>query len=324
MPITITKLKMWKNPGYTKSCIEVPPIGSKKLPAPDYTNTTNLRPRKNSTLSAVELPLSYVEVYEMSYLYLEATDGASPTPHTMSVFGWVDSIEEIASSENAVRITWTPDYWRTYSQSLTFGKGVVTKISDTTYRRPLNINPRRYKYSTEILISTDQTQSEVTYHRCIIFTYVDNGSLHLGITAPKMKYGGTTNTGLTIAEADDLPTKFNIPSANIKGCWICPYPPLSGSSWEQGDYQLNLTISPTWKSNGAKWWIEMPEVYSNLYTRDFTVDVMTDETNFFTVCDGYGTPYLTLPFGIPIKKVSIALDVGATEAYITVALGEDA
>lgn len=324
MGITITKLKMWKNPGYTKTCVDVPPIGSKRLPTPDWVNNENLRPRKNSTLSAVELPLSYLEVLDMSYLYIEATDNATPTPHTVSVFGWILSIEEIASSENAVRITWEIDWWRSYASNLTFEKGVITKSSDPAYRRPLNINPRRYRYDSEILISRDPTLYEATYHRCIIFTYIDNGSLRLGVTAPKMKAGSEIKTGLTIAEADDLPTKFNIPSDKIKGCWICPYPPFTTSYWEEGDYQLNLTEPPNWKSNGGNWWIEKPEVYSNLYIRDFAVDVMTDETTYYTVCDGYGTPYLTLPFGIPVKKVQVALDVGATEAYISVALGESA
>ena len=76
MAITITKLKMWKNPGYTKGCVEVPPAGSKKLPAPDYTSTANLRPRKNGTISAIELPLSFCQVFDMSYLYMEFEDNA--------------------------------------------------------------------------------------------------------------------------------------------------------------------------------------------------------------------------------------------------------
>ena len=68
MPLTITKLKMWKDPGYTRECVEVPPRGSWKLPAADYVASENLRPRKGSTLTAVELPLPYLQVMDMSYL----------------------------------------------------------------------------------------------------------------------------------------------------------------------------------------------------------------------------------------------------------------
>ena len=320
---TITKLKMWKDPKYTRQCLEVPPPGSWKLPAPDYTSSEDLRPRRGSTLSQIELPLSYIEVFDMSYLYIEAKDSATPTPHTISVFGWILSIEEIASSNDVVRITWTPDYWRTYAGSVTFGRGIVTKSSNSTYKRPLRINPRRYNYDSEIILSADQTVSEMNYHRCILFTYVtSNGSLKLGITAPKM-HDSVNNQdwqGLTIAEADDLPTKLNIPSASIKGCWICPYPPLSFSSWTTGDSELRITGVVDWKHYGARTWIEMSEVYSNLNTLNYPVDVETDETTYYTVCDGYGTPFLTTPYGINVKRVHVALDVGATEAYITVAL----
>ena len=321
MSITITKLKMWKNPGYTKGCVEVPPVGSKKLPAPDYTSTTNLRPRKNGTISAIELPLSFCQVFDMSYLYMEFEDNAH---NQCKVFGWIDSIEQTASGDEAVLIRWDADWWRTYSGNLTFGRGVVTKTSDATYKRPLSLNPRRFKYDSEIALTDDTTTSDMLNHRCIIFSYVDaNGSLHLGVTAPKMKPPNDPyKQGLTIAQADDLPTIFGIPSANIKGCWICPYPPFSASNWEVGDNQLNLTFPPTWKSNGGYWWIEQPEIYTNLRTESHLVDVESDETTHYTVCDGYGTPYLTLPYGINVKRVDIALDVGATEAYIVVALGE--
>ena len=140
--LTITKLKMWKDPGYTRQCVEVPPVGSWKLPAvPDYTSSEDLRPRRGSTLSAMELPLSYLAVHDMSYLYMEIEDGVTPTPNTMKIFGWIVSVEEIASANEAVRITWTPDYWRTYADDAVFGKGVITRCNNSTYKRPFQTQP---------------------------------------------------------------------------------------------------------------------------------------------------------------------------------------
>ena len=141
--LTITKLKMWKDPGYTRQCVEVPPVGSKKLPIPDYVSSEPLRPRRGALLNAVELPLSYLEVHDMSYLYMEISDGQQ-TPNTMSVFGWILSVEETASSSEAVVIRWTPDYWRTYSDDAVFGKGTVTRCANDTYKRPFLTQPRKW------------------------------------------------------------------------------------------------------------------------------------------------------------------------------------
>ena len=147
--LTITKLKMWKDPGYTRQCVEVPPVGSKKLPTPDYVSSETLRPRRGALLNAVELPLSYIAVHDMSYLYMEISDGQE-TPNTMSVFGWILSVEEIASSNEAVIIHWTPDYWRTYSDSATFGKGTITRCANDTYKRPFITQPRKWTVKSEI------------------------------------------------------------------------------------------------------------------------------------------------------------------------------
>ena len=149
MPLTITKLKMWKDPGYTRECVEIPPRGSWKMPAADYVSSENLRPRKGSTLTAVELPLPYLQVMDMSYLYIEVEDGMSP-PNTVKLFGWIVSIEEIASSSEAVRITWTVDYWRSYSQNAVFGAGTVTRCPDGTYKRPFITQPRKWLVKSEI------------------------------------------------------------------------------------------------------------------------------------------------------------------------------
>lgn len=139
--ITVTKLKMWKDPGYTRQCVEVPPIGSEKLPTPDYVSPETLRPRRGAVMSAMELPLSYLDAYDMSYLYMELEDA---NEQTMKVYGWILGVEEIASSNEAIRITWTPDYWRTYSAMAVFGKGTITRCANDAYKRPFLTQPRKW------------------------------------------------------------------------------------------------------------------------------------------------------------------------------------
>ena len=201
---TITKLKMWKDPGYTRQCVEVPPAGSKKLPNPDYTSTEDLRPRRGSTLSAVELPLSYLEVFDMSYLYMEAQDGRTPA-NTIKVFGWILSVDEIASGSEAVRITWTPDYWRTYSDLAVFGKGTITRCNNGTYKRPSGVQPRRWKVNKKEkiinFVSDDKYVviifSQTTQNPDI--TYIRYGAWKVGSTITSG--GQTYNTKLNRAVA---------------------------------------------------------------------------------------------------------------------------
>ena len=100
MALTISKLKMWKDPKYTRNCLEVPPAGSKKLPTPDYTLAADqtLRPHKGSTLTELHLPLSFTQTFGMSYLYIEATDGAG----SVSLFGWITSIDQRSTAEHLI------------------------------------------------------------------------------------------------------------------------------------------------------------------------------------------------------------------------------
>ena len=145
MALTISKLKMWKDPKYTQGCIEVPPAGSWKLPSADYALAAGetLRPHKGSTLTSLELPLSFTKLFPMSYLYIEATDGNG----TVKLFGWIDSVTQIATSAEAVRIDWSVDWWRSFSGSATFGSGIVTRCNDASLKRP-NIKSPRYKTSS--------------------------------------------------------------------------------------------------------------------------------------------------------------------------------
>ena len=160
MALTINKLKMWKDPNYTQGCVEVPPAGSWKMPAADYTLAAGetLRPHKGSTLTSLELPLSFTKLFPMSYLYIEASDGNG----SVKLFGWIDNVTQIATSAEAVRIDWSVDWWRSFSGSATFGMGLVTRCNDGTYKRPRTVSPRYKKKAAEtplfpITVSTTTT-----------------------------------------------------------------------------------------------------------------------------------------------------------------------
>lgn len=310
MAITITKLKMWKNPGYTRQCQEIPLKGSKKLPLPDYTNTTNLRPRKSNILSSIELPLSYLEVYEMSYLYMEANDGATPTPHTMSMFGWILSVEEIATSNDAVRITWTPDYWRTYSDQVTFGSALVTRTASATYKRPYRKHPRKWLISRIMPFATHNPWCCVVYNKTVgSATEIEHICWEMGGT---MESGGVTYTGLTIEEVMKglIDETFGISPNAITGVFITPYQPHAG--------QLNFGAP----GNSNVWYWQGFGSSTTIYNMTSGQEMITDDTHEAVIVDPYGAIVGRVPYGCKVSQCKIYSDIGTTDLRTMVCMND--
>ena len=306
---TITKLKMWKNPGYTRQCVEVPPVGSKKLPAPDWTSTEDLRPRRGSTLSEIELPLSYLQVYGMSYLYMEAKDGKTPA-NTISVFGWILGVEETASGNEAVKITWTPDYWRTFSGSATFGKGTITRCNNATYKRPSGIQPRRWKVNKKekvinfggsdqyiILIYNETTQNPD-------ITYIRYGAWKVGSTITS---GGNTYNTVSLAEiySGVLDEKLGIDPDSVIGVFACTAEPFSFAL-------ANVKI------NGTYAWYINRTGGSDSYGMTYSGTYVSDDTHLTVICDPYGTIVWTLGWGMSISQGGARFDLGTSASNLIV------
>ena len=306
---TITKLKMWKDPGYTRQCVEVPPPGSKKLPNPDYTSSEDLRPRRGSTLSAVELPLSYLEVFEMSYLYIEAEDGKTPAD-TIKVFGWILDIEEIATSNEAVRITWTPDYWRTYADLAIFGKGTITRCSNDTYKRPSGVQPRRWKVNKKeriinflngdiyiVMIYSETTQNPDN-------TYIRYGAWKPGATITD---GGNTYSTVSLSEiySGIVDEKLGIDPESIIALYATTAEPF------------NFTLA-TVKINGSYAWYVNRTGGSDSYGGNYSGDYVSDDTHMTVICDPYGTIVWTLAWGLKINSFGARFDLGTSNANLIV------
>ena len=309
MPLTITKLKMWKNPGYTRECVEVPPRGSWKMPAADYVASENLRPRKGSTLTAVELPLPYLQVMDMSYMYIEVEDGVTPTPNTVKLFGWIVSIEEIASSAEAVRITWTVDYWRSYSASAVFGAGMVTRCSDSTHRRPYAARPRMMladtQYATDaakydfLMIITDMVSDDVTGF-AYLFGQLDE--TYVTQRSPSV-------TELYSGEIDEI---LGYRPSQIVGCWIVPRGIIKNSFFK---YVSNMTRSYTDPDNVTQniLFYRGEALLGNTKITNHGITTPTLTTDDMTEIVGvgpYGEIQSRLPWGMSIKGVfDVVVDI---------------
>ena len=302
MGITITKLKMWKNPGYTKGCINVPPSGSKKLPTPDYTLTAGqtLRPRKNSTISAIELPLSFCQVFEMSYLYMEFHDTAN---NEVKLFGWIDSIEQTASSDEAVLIRWDVDWWRSYSRSVSYGIGKITRCEEKSYRRPPTIQPRYNIFSkfAEITDSFNTIWGIMVYSYSqsgggTITTWVKTAVFPVGAKAVGISVENVYNTpSLEDCYNGRLDERLGIAPESISGIWFSPICPCDGvvlRTGQSGDYYDFAAVSvgqSTVKDGYGVPWVNIESIARHEVFITDTGSVITDyDLRTFGVCDFQG------------------------------------
>ena len=308
MGITITKLKMWKNPGYTQRCVEVPPVGSWKLPAADYTSSENLRPRKEQLLGAVELPLSFIQVFEMSYLYMEAQDSSN---NSIKIFGWIENITQSSSSNESVIIRWTPDYWRTYSGSATFGKGTITRCSNSTYIRPSGIQPRRWKVTKKANFRVG-TESATKYIIMVYSetvgtnTYIRYGAWEEGSTITS---GGNTYNTLSLNQLYDglLDEKLGIDPQAIHAIFVSSYLPFF---FDSGYVKINGTYAWYTYSGG----IPVP----NNYTGTLSDTFISDDMHRTVIVDPYGTIVWELPWGMSVKDFTRFTEIGSISANLVI------
>lgn len=340
MALTITKLKMWKDPGYTRRCLEVPPAGSKKLPAVadyDLGSGKTLRPEKGSILTSVELPLSYSQLFDMSYLYMEAGDGNG----TIKLFGWVDRIEMTASSGDAVRIEWTPDWWRSYSGTVTFGPGTLTRCSDASLKRAYPVSPRYKKIDTITELTPFSAGGNTVWVIAI-------GSQSSGNTNDQLKYyyspigakfkttgGGTTYTGVT--EPEIMKTLLEImnnqsPRISVLAVYLTTLPPVP-MTWDAGSVTWTLdagysVLGVLSNSGGYNSCMQFdPWTTSNYQT--ITLDSSTDgakadDVTDYIITDFSGNIQATLPYGIGFKNALVRHSLGVNGAYLDVNITNNA
>ena len=347
--LTIKSLRMWRDPGYTKGCLEIPPAGSTLLPSPDWQSSGPLRPRKGSTLTAVELPLPYTEVWEMSYLHMTAEDGSGQ----MDVYGWIDAVTITASSADAVRIDWTPDWWRTCSGRAVWGAGRIAACSDPSRRRPIGTQPRYRTASTIAEIRSDPGAFNGSL-LWLIMTYRDTDSRRLIGFFP-MSPDGNTTTGESIRTKDPLtsevretgkspswletlsgalPSLLGLQSASIDGAWLSPMPPLLPSAYEI-------------IKEGAVIWFSASSIMAHIKTHDdksmfvlsnfddsinappyawdiidLSSEVRTDDKTVYAITDTYGNVVGMSPYSLPVHSLIAFVDVGSISCTLKVVLAE--
>ena len=341
MALTITKLKMWKDPKYTRGCLEVPPVGSKKLPTPDYVsaNDETLRPRKGSTLTSLELPLSYTQVFDMSYLYIEASDGSG----TIKLFGWIDTVTLIATSSDAVRIDWSVDWWRSFSDAVTFGAGRISRCSDSSRKRPVGIQPR-YRTASDVaeIKSTDGhlyviiSYRKSTSQRSLLIVpcnpnVYSEGTINIGHLGAGVLHDTAVSPSLLKCMSGALPTLLGLTSTSIDGAWISPINPLNEGTYNINgdtfnchyqDYSLKKGSAYEGVVYGA---IECIGYNANelsvLPYKSITISTSTLKTTdlvTYAISDNYGNLVGSAPYDLTFDRLTCTLDVGYVSATLKV------
>lgn len=345
--LTITSLKMWKDPGYTQGCLEIPPAGSTLLPTPDWQSSGPLRPRKGSTLTAVELPLPYTEVWEMCYLHMIAEDGSGE----MEVYGWINAVTLIASSADAVRIDWTPDWWRTCSGRAVWGPGRVAACSDASRRRPIGTQPR-YRTAEIVEYLKGESGDFSGSLLWLVMTYRDTDSKRLIASFP-ISPKGQDDVGLSIRIKDSmdssyleegkapswldalsgaLPAMLGLQSSAIDGAWLSPLPAFSPGmfsiSKESGDvwFTAYKPFAHIKTHNDKSIFVHEStegEIHAPPYSWESIIldsELMTDDKTVYAILDNYGNIVGTAPYGLAFKRLIMVLDIGSVSCTLKVTL----
>lgn len=171
----ITELKLWKDPGFTDGCVEVPAYENVDvLPDADLTLDDGLNPSKGRMFSEIRISRTYAEIQNMSYLKL--TVSYNNDEDARVYYGFIDSVAIVSDTENfpAVNISFHVDLWRTYLKDAEFGYGMVTRRPVSATYKSGNYPMQNIPYSN-ILASTAHyifREDSLAYSRYVKkFTY---------------------------------------------------------------------------------------------------------------------------------------------------------
>lgn len=293
--VNVHRVCLWKNPGYTEACLEVPPAGSAKLPTPniDYALSTTawLRIPGERWLNAFDLPVSWFTVKDMSYVALTFKVNNS----SERIFGWIDRIEPIANQEEACRIYWHPDYWRTYSGSVTFSRGVITKTNNSSYKRPLTMNPRLWTVLDRLNLNPGKENG-------VTLAYVESDGNTPANTEIKFlwwKLGKANTPSLNDIYAGKIEEDLGLDPKSIIGVWLTPVSTLIGSetSYTHGSFKVG-----TARASGAQGSI----------TTYFSSPVTVDSMHRIVVSDYMGAIVGEIPYGFTVYGWIARLDYGSS------------
>lgn len=312
---TITTLKLWRNPGYTEGCLEVPSLTA-SLPSPDVM-TTQLNPAKGKLFSEVKLPFPYEDIYDMCYL--EATFDMN-NGNDVTFYGWIDNVLCLSDTpEKPISvIQWHVDNWRTFASKAVYGSGMVR-------RRPVSgdMPPQDYPYryrtaETRYLISSynntnvwwcfvrrNLTTSGVTTSTWMVWPV----SINSTSTNLKIEAGGYACPSLDELSSGSWDEKLSINPEEVSFIGVSPIPPCDYSgNGATSNIILHPSSSADWSYHAIGqrncWTVTSADAMEEL-TIGFPLSrsMTTTDTVQYKVAGFDGEPIGTLPWGITFTHI---------------------
>lgn len=336
--LKITELFMWKDPGYTMGCTEVPPAGSTKLPKADWSlpDNTPMRPLKAVTLSSFEigdeLGATYLSMRDMKYAFVKMTDAEPGSGgETFTFFAWITSIERLASAHENIRFNYEIDYWRTFADQCTFGAGHVQRCGDGSYKRPTQVRPRKWivNKKAEIFPRPAGTSKWYDYVVIVVYATVDSDGEPTKIDylywRTSYDVGESINTGNSPSLQDVYASSFyqdlDISPTNVIAIYVSPITP-----WESNTSYVHVHTTTVVYRRPETIYVPGPFDDEGSYipgsplAQTLPSEFTSDDTHKTVIINPMGTVVATLPWGRSTDHITGICDVGTTAANLQINL----
>lgn len=323
---TITTLQMWRDPGYTDGCMEVPPLNA-SLSNPDVTYS-DLNPSKDRLFSEIRVPGDFESLYDMCYLraVYQMNNGDN-----VILYGWIDSVTVQSDTADypITVISWHVDYWRTFASRASYGSGMVTRRPVSGAMPPQHYPHRYLQYSTATNLFNNPANSP--WYIIVCYNYVT------GSGTTTLEYGvipASTGVGTTYYMSDGTDTvvcptinalvtgtideSLGLSPEQINGVWVSPIPinTVSGSGTSSDPF-----------TTATNRFCDVPgdATYRMFFARpaeqdmqSISVSAETTDTEIYTIVGFRGEIELVLPWGIAVDGLTAYLMVSATSAELVI------
>ena len=337
----ITKIRGWKNPGFSEDGPDAPHVGY-TLPTADQTlqPTGGFHPSADRMFSEVKISGAAWESWrEMSFL--ELTYSWNNSLNTTVLYGFVDSVELVSDTNNnaVVAVKWHVDEWMTYlsSSTLKFGH-VLRRPYSSEADTPIQGYERKYweqdyhytlldtvKINNErtywVLLAVGETVNTDKIVRYYTFPFVKSGNTifirsgGVGVSAP-------TYAQVTAGLWDEC---LDLDPTGIYGAWVLPVCPFNASDMTTSGNEITaMSASSGWELKAtpgtcASIVSKTTAKYSDLFyekSMSWSGAPTATELNPLRVTGFTGETIGDFPIGMSPTSYTYRIVASATECYV--------
>lgn len=319
---TITKVRLWNDPGYTEGSLKVPPA-SDTLPTPYRTYTTGFHVEKQRLFSNIRINDSFTQLLNVSYIEvtMDMNNGSDRV-----FYGWVTGVNMMSDTTDSplVSLDWHIDLWRTYLADAEFGAGMVTRRPQSALPQPPQSYPYRYLEASTVLQMTTkdnniwwvyftaiETEDGVSRLRTYCFP-VSKDNKYLTYKLLDQNGIATFAPSLDFVTSGSWDEYLALDPSAITSSFICPVSP--------GDYTLGQT---TIQMSGDVSALNIPDnfgcfIFDSVSTERtcYGFDYGTTDDQLVVIQGFDGATAGVVPWGFDVSRMYYRAIVDPTSAYI--------